>query len=162
MTVDAPPVRISRARDPRHLTTAWHRIPFFVFGPINHALLNHALRDAQVDVVNFASQGGRGMKLSVGAYARSSTREGAEAQLPSIPLERAVLVAHTGKIAPIDRRTFVLELAERFGPVLEALGKPSSNVPFMMPARLAVTPAEKEVTDECQASHLELHQLPPG
>src|SRR5215470_17573050 len=37
-----------------------------------------------------------------------------------------LLMAHTGKIAPVDKRTFTLELAERFGPVLEALGKPSS------------------------------------
>ncbi len=33
-----------------------------------------------------------------------------------------LLMAHTGKIAPIDKKTFTLELAERFGPVLEALG----------------------------------------
>jgi len=38
-----------------------------------------------------------------------------------------LLMAHTGKIAPVDKKTFTLELAERFGPVLEALGKPSSN-----------------------------------
>jgi peptide/nickel transport system substrate-binding protein len=40
-----------------------------------------------------------------------------------------LLMAHTGKLTPADRKTFTLELAERFGPVLEALGKPSSNVP---------------------------------
>src|SRR5499425_3519441 len=50
-----------------------------------------------------------------------------------------LLMAHTGKITPVDQKTFTLELAERFGPVLEALGKPSSNVPFMMPARIAAT-----------------------
>ena len=48
-----------------------------------------------------------------------------------------LLAAHTAKVAPVDRKTFTLELGERFGPVLEALGKPSSNVPFMMPARIA-------------------------
>jgi peptide/nickel transport system substrate-binding protein len=35
-----------------------------------------------------------------------------------------LLMAHTGKIASVDRKTFTLELAERFGPVLDALGKP--------------------------------------
>jgi hypothetical protein len=45
-----------------------------------------------------------------------------------------LLMAHTGKIAPTDNKTFTIELAEHFGPVLEALGKPSNNVPFMMPA----------------------------
>src|SRR5262244_4428206 len=41
-----------------------------------------------------------------------------------------LLMAHTGTIAVVDRKTFRLELAERFAPVLDALGKPSSNVPF--------------------------------
>ena len=56
-------------------------------------------------------------------------------------------MAHTGKIAPVDNKTFTLELAERFGPVLDALGKPSSNVPFMMPARIASTPPEEQIKE---------------
>jgi peptide/nickel transport system substrate-binding protein len=56
-------------------------------------------------------------------------------------------MAHTRKIAPVDKKTFTLELAERFGPVLDALGKPSSNVPFMMPARIASTPPEKQIKE---------------
>src|SRR5262249_7362697 len=40
-----------------------------------------------------------------------------------------LLMAHTAKIAPIDAKTFTLELAERFGAVLDALGKPLTNVP---------------------------------
>jgi peptide/nickel transport system substrate-binding protein len=55
-----------------------------------------------------------------------------------------LLMAHTGKIVPVDQKTFTLELAEPFGPVLDALGKPSSNVPFMMPARIAATSSEQE------------------
>ena len=58
-----------------------------------------------------------------------------------------LLMAHTGRVAPIDKKTFTLELAERFGPVLEALGKPSSNVPFMMPARIAATPPEEQIKE---------------
>ena len=58
-----------------------------------------------------------------------------------------LLMAHTRKIAPVDKKTFTLELAERFGPVLDALGKPSSNVPFMMPARIASTPAEEQIKE---------------
>ena len=50
-----------------------------------------------------------------------------------------LLMAHTGKITAINKKSFTIELAERFGPVVEALGKPSSNVPFMMPARIAST-----------------------
>jgi peptide/nickel transport system substrate-binding protein len=58
-----------------------------------------------------------------------------------------LLMARTAKIAPIDKISFTLELAERFGPVLEALGKPSSNVPFMMPARIAAASAEEQVKE---------------
>jgi peptide/nickel transport system substrate-binding protein len=58
-----------------------------------------------------------------------------------------LLMAHTAKIVPIDNKTFTLELAERFSPVLEALGKPSSNVPFMMPARIAATSADEQIKE---------------
>jgi peptide/nickel transport system substrate-binding protein len=56
-------------------------------------------------------------------------------------------MVHTGKIAPVDKNTFKLELAEYFGPVLDALGKPSNNVPFMMPARIAATPPDEQITE---------------
>ena len=58
-----------------------------------------------------------------------------------------LLMEHTAKIAPVDKATFTLELAERFGPVIDALGKPSSNVPFMMPARIASTPADEPIKE---------------
>ena len=58
-----------------------------------------------------------------------------------------LLAAHGPKLAPTDRKTFTLELSERFGPVLEALGKPSSNVPFIMPARIAATSADDQVKE---------------
>ena len=38
-------------------------------------------------------------------------------------------------------------LREPCGFVLEALGKPSSNVPFIMPKRIAETPADKQIED---------------
>src|SRR5437016_3903152 len=58
-----------------------------------------------------------------------------------------LLAAHGPKLAPSDRKTFTLELGEKFGPVLEALGKPSSNVPFMMPARIAATSADEQIKE---------------
>src|SRR6266849_626361 len=58
-----------------------------------------------------------------------------------------LLMAHTGTIAPVDQKTFTLELAEPFGPVLDALGKPSTNVPFMMPARIAATSPDKQINE---------------
>src|SRR5215467_16338985 len=39
----------------------------------------------------------------------------------------------------IDARTFEIVLKEKFGPLLESLGKPSVVVPFMMPKRVAET-----------------------
>jgi peptide/nickel transport system substrate-binding protein len=56
-----------------------------------------------------------------------------------------LLMAHTGKIAPVDKNTFTLELAERFGLVIDALGNP--RAPFMMPARLASAPAEEQIKE---------------
>ena len=58
-----------------------------------------------------------------------------------------LLMASTARIAPVDAQTFRLELGERFGPVLDALGKPSSNVPFMMPARIAATSANEPIKE---------------
>ena len=46
--------------------------------------------------------------------------------------------------APNQFRIF---LREACGFVLEALGKPSSNVPFIMPKRVAQTPADKQIED---------------
>jgi peptide/nickel transport system substrate-binding protein len=43
--------------------------------------------------------------------------------------------------------SFRIVLREACGFVLEALGKPSSNVPFIMPRRVADTPADKQITD---------------
>jgi peptide/nickel transport system substrate-binding protein len=58
-----------------------------------------------------------------------------------------LLMAHTGKITPVDQKTFTLELAEPFGLVLDALGHPSGNVPFMMPARVAATSPNEQIKE---------------
>ena len=58
-----------------------------------------------------------------------------------------LLMAHTAKIAPTDQKTFILELGERFGAVLDALGKPSNIVPFMMPARIAATSPDEQIKE---------------
>jgi peptide/nickel transport system substrate-binding protein len=47
-----------------------------------------------------------------------------------------------------DPRTMVLTLSEPFGLVIDALAKPSSNVPFIMPARLAATPGTEPVPEQ--------------
>ena len=47
-----------------------------------------------------------------------------------------LLLAATDVLDVVDKKTFILKLMEPFGLVLEALAKPSSNVPFVMPARL--------------------------
>lgn len=46
-----------------------------------------------------------------------------------------------------DPKTFRIFLSEACGIMLEALGKPSSNVPFIMPKRVADTPADKQIED---------------
>jgi peptide/nickel transport system substrate-binding protein len=47
----------------------------------------------------------------------------------------------------VDQRSFQIVLKERFGPLLESLGKPSVAVPFMMPKRVAETNAYEQLTD---------------
>jgi peptide/nickel transport system substrate-binding protein len=49
------------------------------------------------------------------------------------------LAAFLEEYRVVDARTFEIVLKERFGPLLEALGKPSVAVPFMMPKRVAET-----------------------
>src|SRR5262245_57674382 len=58
-----------------------------------------------------------------------------------------LLIAHTEKIAPVDKKTFRLSLVERFGSVLDALGKPSTYASFMMPARIASTPPDEQIKE---------------
>ena len=45
------------------------------------------------------------------------------------------LMEFVAEIKPVDDKTFTMELKEPYGLVLDLLGKPSSNVPFMMPKR---------------------------
>ncbi len=47
----------------------------------------------------------------------------------------------------VNDKTFRLKLKKPFPYVLEALGKPSSNVPFIMPERIAKTDANTAITD---------------
>ena len=49
------------------------------------------------------------------------------------------------KLEANGARTFRIQLKEPYGLVLESLGKPSSNVPFIMPRRVAETPADKQI-----------------
>ncbi len=47
----------------------------------------------------------------------------------------------------VDPKTFKIVLKEPTGLVLQALGKPSSNVPFMMPKRVADTDPNTQISD---------------
>jgi peptide/nickel transport system substrate-binding protein len=53
------------------------------------------------------------------------------------------LMEYTKELKVVDPKTFQLVLKAPYGLVLESLGKPSSNVPFMMPKRIAETPGTK-------------------
>ncbi len=57
------------------------------------------------------------------------------------------MMASVGELKALDDKSFRLTLKEPFGLVLEALGKPSSNVPFMMPKRIADTDPFKQIED---------------
>ena len=58
------------------------------------------------------------------------------------------MMAKTAEIKTTGDKTFNITLSEPFGHVIEALGKPSSNVPVIMPARIAsVTPSKEPVAE---------------
>jgi peptide/nickel transport system substrate-binding protein len=48
----------------------------------------------------------------------------------------------------VDAKTFTMQLKEPYGLVLESLGKPSSNVPFMMPKKIAETDPFKQIDSQ--------------
>ena len=58
------------------------------------------------------------------------------------------LMDFTASIDPIDAKSFALKLKEPYGLVLESIGKPSSYTPFMMPKRLAETPAGQQIKEQ--------------
>jgi peptide/nickel transport system substrate-binding protein len=58
------------------------------------------------------------------------------------------LMDFTASIEATDAKTITLKLKEPYGLVLESIGKPSSLVPFMMPKRIAETPADKAIPEQ--------------
>lgn len=57
------------------------------------------------------------------------------------------LFANTASLTATDAKTVTLVLKQRWGLVLDALGKPSSMLPVIMPARIAATPSNQNITD---------------
>jgi peptide/nickel transport system substrate-binding protein len=57
------------------------------------------------------------------------------------------LMDFTASIEATDDKTITLKLKEPYGLVLESIGKPSSFVPFMMPKRMAESPADKPLPE---------------
>jgi peptide/nickel transport system substrate-binding protein len=62
------------------------------------------------------------------------------------------LMDFTLSLEATDERTITLKLKEPFALVLESLAKPSSKVPFMMPRRLAETPAGQQIPEQLNSS----------
>ena len=58
-----------------------------------------------------------------------------------------LVMRELASLTAVNERTFTLTLKEPFGLVIDALGKPSSNVPFMMPERIAKTDPNQQITD---------------
>ena len=57
------------------------------------------------------------------------------------------LMEFTASLEATDAKTITLKLKEPYGLVLELIGKPSSFVPFMMPKRMAESPADKPLPE---------------
>lgn len=59
-----------------------------------------------------------------------------------------LLYKHVAEVKASDDRTFTLRLSDKYSQVLESIAKPSIVVPFMMPKRLADTPADKPIPEQ--------------
>jgi peptide/nickel transport system substrate-binding protein len=57
------------------------------------------------------------------------------------------LMSFIAEIKAVDAKSFTIVLKEPYGLVLASLGKPSSNVPFMMPKRIAETDANTQISE---------------
>ena len=55
------------------------------------------------------------------------------------------MMASAEGLEVVDAKTFKLKMKEPYGLVLESLGKPSSNVPFMMPKKTAETDPMQQI-----------------
>jgi len=58
------------------------------------------------------------------------------------------LMDFVAELKPVNDKTFTLKLKEPYGLVLDSIGKPSSNVPFMMPKRIADTDPFKQIDSQ--------------
>jgi peptide/nickel transport system substrate-binding protein len=57
------------------------------------------------------------------------------------------LMSFVAELKATEAKTFVMKLKEPYGLVLSTLGKPSSNIPFMMPKRVAETSPNTQITE---------------
>src|SRR6202522_4141666 len=58
------------------------------------------------------------------------------------------LMDFTASLEATDIRAITLKLKEPYALVLEAIGKPSAVVPFMMPKRMAETPPGQQIKEQ--------------
>ena len=58
------------------------------------------------------------------------------------------LMDFVSEFKAVDAKTFTMKLKEPYGLVLESLGKPSSNVPFIMPKKIAETDPFKQIDSQ--------------
>src|SRR3546814_11940484 len=57
------------------------------------------------------------------------------------------LLSVVSEMKAVDEKTFSMHLKSPYGLVLLSLAKPSSNVPFMMPKRIAETSANEQIPE---------------
>jgi len=57
------------------------------------------------------------------------------------------LLSVTEGFDAVDKKTFRIKLKEPYALMLDALGKSSTSVPFIMPKRIAETPADKQISE---------------
>ena len=58
------------------------------------------------------------------------------------------MMSFVAEMSETGDNSFQFKLNEPTGLIIQALGKPSSNVPFIMPARIAATPPDEQIEED--------------
>ena len=102
---------------------------------------------ASDDRLNYTFELREGLQFHDGAPVTAEDCVASLARWMKRDLTGGLIAASLSEMTATDARTFKIVLKEPFGQLLEALAKPSSLVPFIMPKRIASTPPDKNIEE---------------
>jgi peptide/nickel transport system substrate-binding protein len=88
-----------------------------------------------------------GLKFHDGTFVKSEDCIASIKRWGSRDTMGRILMDRVASMNVVDDSTFTIVLKEPYGMVLDSIAKPGTYVPFVMPKRLADTPADQQVTE---------------